>query len=84
LRSTGGPARFVYAVMVLSCNIVLALAVLSTVSQRAYGYVDPGSGLLAFQIIGTAFAGMTFLIRKRLRLLGIKLFGSKRKGSTGE
>jgi hypothetical protein len=44
-----------------------SLAVLCAFAQPAYAYVDPGSGLLAFQIISTTFAGMIFLLRRRLR-----------------
>jgi hypothetical protein len=42
------------------------LAVLCALAQPAYAYVDPGSGLLALQIISTTFAGMIFLLRRRL------------------
>ncbi|AXC12682.1 hypothetical protein ACPOL_3395 [Acidisarcina polymorpha] len=45
------------------------VAILCATSQPAYAYVDPGSGLLAFQMIGTTFAGVIFVIRKRLRRL---------------
>jgi hypothetical protein len=43
------------------------LAVLCALAQPAYAYIDPGSGLLAFQIISTTFAGMIFMLRRRLR-----------------
>ena len=45
------------------------LAVLGAFAQPAYAYVDPGSGLLAFQIISTTFAGMIFMLRGRVRTL---------------
>jgi len=53
------------------CNILLfgcqILAMLCALTQPAYAYVDPGSGLFAVQLIGTSIAGMIFLIRRRLR-----------------
>lgn len=42
------------------------LAVLCALEQPAYAYVDPGSGLLAFQVLSTTFAGCVFMVRKRL------------------
>lgn len=35
-------------------------------TQPAYAYVDPGSGLLALQMIGSTTAGILFFVRKRL------------------
>ena len=55
------------ALLVLFLVVPEMLAVLSAVTQPACAYVDPGSGLLAFQILSTTFAGVVFLIRKRLR-----------------
>lgn len=45
---------------------VLILVALSAVARPAYAYVDPGSGIFALQIITTTFAGMIFMLRKRL------------------
>jgi len=56
------------------------LAVFCVFTQPAYAYVDPGSGLLAFQIISTTFAGMIFMLRRRLHSLLRSMtmhFGSK-------
>jgi hypothetical protein len=47
--------------------VVEMLAVLCALAQPAYAYVDPGSGLLALQIISSTFAGMIFLLRRRVR-----------------
>jgi hypothetical protein len=49
--------------------ILQIVAVLCAVAQPACAYVDPGSGLLAFQIICTTFAGIIFMIRKRISQL---------------
>jgi hypothetical protein len=47
--------------------ILWVLVALNATAQPAYAYVDPGSGLLLFQIVGSTFAGMTFLLRKNIR-----------------
>jgi hypothetical protein len=61
--------------------IIETLAVLCALTQPAYAYVDPGSGLLAFQIISTTFAGMLFLLRRRVRrLIGYISGHSRSKG----
>ena len=36
---------------------------------RAWGYVDPGSGLLALQGFATAMAGVLYYMRRRLMAL---------------
>ena len=52
------------------------MAVLCALTKPAYGYVDPGSGLLAFQMLSTTFAGAVFMVRKRLRFFfGRHIFG---------
>ena len=53
------------------------MAVLCALAKPAYAYVDPGSGLLAFQMLSTTFAGAVFMVRKRLRFLfGKHLLGN--------
>jgi len=47
-------------------SILWLFALLCVLVQPAYAYVDPGSGLLLFQLTGSLF-----LLRKRVR----KLFG---------
>lgn len=42
-------------------------AVLIALEKQAYGYVDPGSGLLMFQVGGSMIAGAIFCLRNRLR-----------------
>jgi len=74
--------RRLYALLAFSLMTFQMLAVLCALAQPAYAYVDPGSGLMAFQIISSTFAGMIFLLRRRLhRLLmrTIRHFGSKDK-----
>lgn len=47
------------------------LVLLAAFAKPAYGYVDPGSGLLAFQVGGSMLAGGLFILRAKLR----RLFG---------
>jgi len=43
--------------------------------RRAWGYVDPGSGLLALHASASMMAAFGYLIRRRIRTL----FGKKQK-----
>jgi hypothetical protein len=45
------------------------LAILVAVEKPAYGYVDPGSGLLMFQVGGSMVAGAIFCLRNKFRKL---------------
>jgi hypothetical protein len=49
-----------------SLELALLLAVLT---KPAYGYVDPGSGLLAVQVGGSMLAGGLFFLRSKIRRL---------------
>jgi hypothetical protein len=41
-------------------------------AKPAYGYVDPGSGLLAIQVGGSMLAGGLFILRTKIRkILGL-------------
>jgi hypothetical protein len=48
---------------------------LGTSAKPVHAYADPGTGLMAIQILGAAFAGFLFFIRKRI----INLFSRIRK-----
>jgi hypothetical protein len=50
---------------------------LGTSAKPLYAYTDPGTGLMAIQIVGSTFAGFLFLIRKRI----INLFGRLNKAT---
>jgi len=65
----------------LTSVTVWALFVINLAAQPAYAYVDPGSGLLALQIIGSTVAGGMYLIRKRIRDL-FAFFSKKPKEAT--
>jgi hypothetical protein len=63
----GVRSRQLHDAIAFSIIVLQMIAVLCALAQPAYAYVDPGSGLLAVQIISTTFAGMIFLLRRRLR-----------------
>jgi hypothetical protein len=43
--------------------------VLMSLERPAYAYVDPGSGLFLLQGISTAFLGLLYVVRRKLKLL---------------
>lgn len=59
-------ARVTY--FLLSCGMVLC--VLVACERQAYAYVDPGSGLFLLQGIGTAFMGVLYVVRRKLKMIG--------------
>ena len=60
-----------------SIELVVLLVALT---KPAYGYVDPGSGLLAVQVGGSMLAGGLFILRSKLR----RLFGLTSASSKSE
>jgi hypothetical protein len=48
---------------------------LAVLTKPAHAYVDPGSGLLFFQVAGSMLAGALFVLRSKLR----KIFGLSSK-----
>ena len=40
-----------------------------SLEKRAYAYIDPGTGLLVLQSVGTIFASVAFYMRRRLKSL---------------
>lgn len=67
--------RLVYVCLTLFCCACLMLAT----ERRAMAYVDPGSGLLALQSIGSMLAAAGFFMRRRI----MGLF-EKKKPATSE
>lgn len=55
----------------------LGAALLLVLWQPAYGYTDPGSGLLLWQMVGAAFVGSLFYVK---RLFGWLSPGRKKNG----
>ncbi len=63
--------RVLYFVSTGICLVGLAM-----VSARpAYGYADPGSGLLAVQVLGATLSAIAFYFRYQIR----RLFGRTKK-----
>lgn len=54
-----------YLVVTIAMLFCLSLSV----ERRAYGYVDPGSGLLILQGVGTVLTGVLFTLRRRIKAL---------------
>lgn len=50
----------------LLCFVFWLFVLVNSTAQPAYAYVDPGAGLLLFQVMGSTFAGGMFLLRKRI------------------
>ena len=55
-------------VICLICTLELFIWTIAF-EQRAYAYIDPGSGLLICQMGGSILAGALFVLRRRLRRL---------------
>jgi hypothetical protein len=53
----------------LAVNVFLAIALSFSFQRTAHAYVDPGSGLLAFQSISAVITGVLFYFRSRLKAL---------------
>jgi len=53
-------------------TLVLFVAILSCAAPAAYAYVDPGSGLLAYQSITAFFTGLLFYFRRRLKMIFLR------------
>jgi hypothetical protein len=59
--------------LVRALDLLLAtlfvVAAVSAIATPAYGYADPGTGLLMIQIFTSMFAGALFMVRRRLHRL---------------
>lgn len=62
------PSSWRRVVLAASAAVEL-LILLAALSKQAYGYVDPGAGLLAVQVGGSMVAGILFFARAQLRRL---------------
>jgi hypothetical protein len=48
-------------------SIFIALCLIVGSERRAWGYVDPGSGLIALQTIASVGAAYAYFVRRRIR-----------------
>jgi hypothetical protein len=53
-------------------TVILFFAILSCSTRAAYAYVDPGSGLLAYQSITAFLTGILFYFRRRLKVMFVR------------
>ena len=51
----------------VSLGIFVTLCLLVGTERRAWGYVDPGSGLIALQTIASVAAAYAYMVRRRIR-----------------
>lgn len=54
-------------VISFALSAIIALCMIIASERRAWGYVDPGSGLIALQGIASVIAAYAFYIRRRIR-----------------
>jgi hypothetical protein len=53
----------------IAVTIAMLFCLSVSLERRAYAYVDPGSGLLILQGIGTVLTGVLFTLRRRIKAL---------------
>ncbi len=58
-----------------SLTLLITFFLLVATDRRAWGYVDPGSGLIALQTFASVGAAYAYFIRRRIRAF----FASKEK-----
>ncbi len=66
--------------LLLFLGLCQVLVFLSAAVKPAHAYVDPGSGLLFFQVGGSMLAGALFVLRSKIR----KLFRLKTPAKAAE
>ncbi len=66
--------RCLMKVLYATCTVICFFILFNSTAEPAHAYIDPGSGLLVLQILGTTFAGMMFVLRKKIRNL-FEFFG---------
>ncbi|MBI4890238.1 MAG: hypothetical protein HY821_06400 [Acidobacteria bacterium] len=65
--------------------LMAAVVLLGAATARpAYGYTDPGSGLLLWQMVGAAAVGSLFYVKRLLRWLSPKKKTEKDEGQREE
>ena len=53
----------------LALSVCLLLSILSLLERPAYAYIDPGTGLLAYQTLSAMIAGAIFCCRQKIKSL---------------
>jgi hypothetical protein len=62
--------RWRFAYLCISLALLFCLGI--SLEEKAYAYIDPGSGLLILQSIGGFFAGVLYLVRKHIKALALR------------
>ncbi len=68
----------------LSCGVAIAVwfcLLVCSFALPAHAYVDPGTGLFVFQMLTTTLAGITYMLRRRIRELFERFSGASKKDS---
>lgn len=68
--------KFLY--IAVTCAMLVCLFV--CFERPAYAYIDPGSSLFLFQAVSSAFLGVLYFMRRRIKTL----FGKKEAESTAD
>lgn len=50
-----------------SLTVLQWVFLIAALQRPAYGYVDPGSGILVVQFVASVFSGGIFFLRRRLK-----------------
>jgi hypothetical protein len=50
-------------------SVVTCICLLAATERRAFAYIDPGSGLLALQSLGSVAAAAAYFMRRRIMAL---------------
>lgn len=66
--------RFLYGIAV----VLWFTTFLSALELPAHAYVDPGTGLFILQMLTSTFAGIMFMLRRRIRDMFAKVTGRGR------
>jgi hypothetical protein len=56
-----------YLLSYASLTVLQWVFLVVALQRPAYGYVDPGSGMLVVQFVGSVLSGGVFFLRKRLK-----------------
>jgi hypothetical protein len=59
----------------VSLAVLMTFCLLVATDRRAWGYVDPGTGLIALQTFASVGAAYAYIIRRRIR----SFFASEKK-----
>ena len=61
----------------VAVGMLQIVAIFCAFEKPAYAYVDPGSGYLLLQVLGSMLAGAAFIVRHRLRrMFGLAVDGA--------